>query len=315
VATSTLTSPAPSETLPPRWVAGYALAALIWGSSFLFIKVGVRELHPTHLTLARCLAGATVLLTIVLVTRDRLPRDRRLWAHLALLGLIGNALPFTLFAYGEQRVSSIVAGIWNATTPLMVILIVSLTSRARRPNAGRVLGLLLGFVGVLMVLGVWRGVGGGSLTGQLMCAAAAASYGVAIPYTQRVIAGRSESGVSLAAAQVLLAAGWLAVFAPILGGAPPSRLSLDVVGSVLALGTLGTGVALWLYYRILQLAGATTASTITYFLPVVAAFLGVTLLGERLHWFEPVGALVILTGVALSQGLLQRLVSARRPTP
>jgi drug/metabolite transporter (DMT)-like permease len=135
---------------------------------------------------------------------------------------------------------------------------------------------------------------------------------VAIPYTQRVIAGRPESGVSLAAGQVLCAAVELAVLAPLIGGAPPARVSLDVVASVLALGALGTGVALWMYYRIIQIAGATTASTVTYFLPLVAALLGVTLLGERLHWYEPVGGLVILAGVALSQGLRPW---RRRPRP
>ena len=287
-----------------EWLPAYAVLAVLWGASFLFIKVAVDAgVAPIYLTLGRCAAGALVLGVLLLATRDRLPTDRRLWGRLALLAFIGNVIPFTLFGYGEQRISSILAGIWNGTTPLMVLLVVLLFMPSERPTRERVLGLSVGFVGVLVVLGVWRGVGGGELTGQLMCFGAAACYGVAIPYTRHIMKGRPESGLALAAGQLVAATVQLVVVAPLLAGAPPARsaLPLNVVGSVLALGALGTGIAFVLNFRVIRIAGPTTSSTVTYVVPVVATVIGILVLRERLSWYEPVGALVVLTGVALSQ--------------
>jgi drug/metabolite transporter (DMT)-like permease len=299
-----LTRPTPIEPRAAAWLPAFVALAAIWGSSFLLIKVGVRELHPAYVTLFRCAAGALTLVIVLLVTRDRLPSDRRLWAQMALLAFIGNVVPFTLFGYGEQRVSSIIAGIWNGTTPLMVLLVSLAFLPEERPTRQRVAGLLLGFVGVLVVLGAWRGLGGGEFVGQLSCAGAAVCYGFAIPYTRRVMAKRSASVISLAATQLIVATVELAVVAPVLGGRPPSpaNLSLDVVASVLALGALGTGLAFWLNYQVIRVAGAATSASVTYVIPVFATLLGVLVLSEQLHWYEPVGAVVILVGVAISQG-------------
>jgi drug/metabolite transporter (DMT)-like permease len=294
-------------TRPATWLPAFVALAAIWGSSFLFIKIGVRELHPIYVTLFRCAAGALTLLIVVLLTRDRLPSDRRLWAQMTVLAFISNVVPFTLFGFGEQQVSSIVAGIWNGTTPLMVLVVGLAFLPNERPSRPRVLGLLLGFIGVLVVLGAWRGLGGGELRGQLYCAGAAVCYGFSIPYTRRMVAKRSGSGVSFAATQLLVATVELAIVAPLVAGLPPapSALSVGVVASVLALGSLGTGLAFWLHYRVIRAAGATTSASVTYVIPLFATVLGVAVLGEDLHWYEPVGAVVILLGVAISQGLLR----------
>jgi drug/metabolite transporter (DMT)-like permease len=289
-------------------VPPFVVLAMIWGSSFLFIKVGVRELHPLYVTLGRVGAGALALLVVLAVTRDRLPRDPRLWAHLVVVAATANALPFTLFGYGEQRISSVLAGIWNATTPLVALPVAVLAFRIERMTARRAVGVGLGFLGVLVVLGVWRGVGGAELTGQLMCFGAAACYGIALPYQRRFITDRSESGVALAAAQLLVATAQLAIVAPLVAGAPPAPtgLSADVIGSVLGLGLLGTGLAYVLLFRVIRGAGATTASTVTYVIPLFATLIGVIGLGEHLTWYEPVGGLIVLVGVAISQGTAVR---------
>jgi drug/metabolite transporter (DMT)-like permease len=289
------------------WVPSFVLLAVIWGSSFLFIKVGVRELHPFYVTLGRVGAGALVLLAVLAVARDRLPRDPRLWGHLFVVAAVANAVPYTLFGYAEQRISSVLAGIWNATTPLVALPLAALMLRTERMTVRRGLGVALGFVGVLVVLGVWRGVGGAGLTGQLMCFIAAACYGLALPYQRRFVTDRPESGTALAAVQLLLATAQIAVVAPLFAGAPPApaSLSADVVGSVLALGVLGTGLAFVLLFRVIRAAGATTASTVTYVIPLFATLIGVIGLGERLAWYEPVGGLVVLAGVAISQGTLR----------
>ncbi|WP_091551494.1 DMT family transporter [Micromonospora pattaloongensis] len=310
------TATAPDKAELRSWLPGFLALGAIWGSSFLFIKIGVRELHPVYVTLGRVAAGALTLLVVLAVLRDRLPRDPRLWLHLAVVAAIGVALPFTLFGYGEQLgVASMLAGIWNATTPLVVLPMAVLVFGTERMTARSATGMVLGFVGVLVVLGVWQGVGGAQFTGQLLCFGAAACYGVAIPYQKRFIAAGRESGVALSAAQLLLATAQLAIVAPLVAGAPPAptRLSADVVASVLALGALGTGLAFVINLRNIRLAGASTASTVTYLIPVFAVLIGVTALDERLTWHQPVGAVIVLAGVAVSQGLLGRRRRALAP--
>jgi drug/metabolite transporter (DMT)-like permease len=296
-----------------RWLPSFLALAAIWGTSFLFIKVGVRELHPLWLTFGRVAAGAVTLLAVLAVLRQRLPRDPVLWGHLTVVATLGVTLPFTLFGFGEQRVSSVLAGIWNAATPLVALPLAVLAFRTERMTVRRAAGIAIGFAGVLVVLGVWRGVGGAQLTGQLMCFGAAMCYAVAIPYQKRFVAGRAGSGVSLAAAQLLLALGQLAVAAPLLAGAPPApaALSGQVLLSVLALGVLGTGVAFVLNFRVIRIAGASTSASVTYLMPVVATVVGVVVLREHLVWNQPVGAAIVLAGVAVSQGVLR----ARRRRP
>jgi len=308
------TATAPDKADPRGWLPGFLLLAAIWGSSFLFIKVGVAELHPLYVTLGRALAGAVTLLVVMLLTRDRLPRDPRIWLHLTVTGVIGVAMPFTLFGYGEERVSSSLAGIWNATTPLLVLPLAVFVFRTERMTAQRAAGLLVGFAGVLVVLGVWAGVGGSHFTGQLMCLVAAACYGVVIPYSKRYVADRPESAIALSAGQLITATVVLAIVSPLVAGAPTpvTDLSAKAVASILTLGAVGTGLAFVINLRNIKLAGATTASMVTYLIPVCAVLLGVLALDEHITWHQPVGALIVLLGVAISQGVFAR---RRKPTP
>ncbi len=200
-----------------------------------------------------------------------------LWVHLTVIGTFGVAMPFTLFGYGEQRVSSLLAGIWNATTPLVVLPLAVLLFRTERMTLRKAIGMVLGFLGVLVVLGVWEGVGGSHFTGQLMCFAAAACYGFVIPYAKKFVTDRPESGLSLAAGQLVTATVVLAIVAPLVAGAPTplGDLSAKAIASVLTLGALGTGLAFVLNMRNIRLAGASTASMVTYLIPVFAVLLGV----------------------------------------
>lgn len=284
------------------WAPAFVALSAIWGSSFVLIKVADRALSPTEVALGRVGVGAIVLLIALAVSHEALPRGMRVWGHLAFIGLIGTAVPFTLFAYGEQHISAVLAGIWNATTPLMTLLAALVLLDDERPTPTRVAGLAIGFLGAIVLLGPWSGLGGGALRGDLACLAAAAMYGIAFPYAKRYLSPRGISPTGLATGQLVCACAELAIIVAIVGSAP-GHITPAVAASVLALGALGTGFAYVLYYGLIAKAGATTASTVTYVIPIFSTVLGIVVLGESLQWNEPVGALIVLGGVAVSQGL------------
>jgi drug/metabolite transporter (DMT)-like permease len=306
----------PRSRANSAWEVQFVVLAAIWGSSFLFIKVLGRDWPALWVSFGRVALGAAALLVLVVARRERLPSDRRVWLHCAVAALSFNTISWTLIAFGEQHVSSIVAGLWNATTPLWVLMVAMLAFPEQQPARGRIGGLAIGFVGVAVLLGPWRGLGGGQLIGHVACAGAALCYGLGFPYTRRHLAGRAESGVVLAACQLICAAVMLAVFLPLSPG-PTGHLGWDGVGSLLALGVLGSGIAFALNYAIVRAKGATTASTVTYLIPVFSTVLGATVLAEPLYWNEALGAVVLLLGIAISQGRvpLRALRSRSRPEP
>jgi len=202
-----------------------------------------------------------------------------------------------------------VAAIGNATAALWTVVFAMALLPDERATRARLTGVAIGFLGVLVLLGPWQGLGGPSLLGTLLCLGPGVCYGVAFTYTRRHLSGRPESAVSLAAAQVLIGTVTLLLVTPFFSSVP-SHLTVKVWGSILALGALGTGLAYVLSYDIIGRAGATTMSLVTYVVPLFATFFGIVLLNESLTWNEPVGALVIIAGAAVSQGLLRRATVA-----
>jgi drug/metabolite transporter (DMT)-like permease len=287
------------------WPARLLLLAAIWGLSFVLIKVGNRGFTAVQVSFGRMLFGLLALAPVVLLQRAPLPRDARTWAHLAVAAVLVNSAPFTLFALGEQRIDSLLAGIWNGTTPLFVLVVVLLTLPEERPTREGAAGLVLGFAGVLVVLGAWRGIGGGELLGSAACLGAGILYGIGFPYLRRNLATGSLTVPALAFGQLAMGTLQLALVLPFAGGVPGSFPTRPVV-AVAVLGAAGTGAAYLLNYSIIRAAGATAASTVTYLVPVFATVAGVVCLGERLTWNEPVGGFVVLIGVAASQGRLRR---------
>jgi len=280
----------------------------IWGGSFLLIKLSVAGVSPLQLTLGRLLLGSAVLLMIAAVRRVPLPREPRLWAHLALMGIVANIIPFALFGYGEQRIASGLAGVLNGTTPLFTLLAAMAAARIgasdERLTGPRIAGLCIGFLGTVLVIGPWReGALGGTVLGQLACLGAAACYGVAFVYTRRFLTPSGYPPVALSAAQLLCATVLLGLAAPVLARQPVD-LTPSVLLSITVLGALMTGLAYLLYYRLVAEAGATSASMVTYIVPVVAVVLGALVLSEPLPWNLFAGAAVIIFGVALAEGRL-----------
>ncbi|MFJ3882540.1 DMT family transporter [Streptomyces sp. NPDC090077] len=300
-------SPARRTTRPgtaraPRldWRLRFGLLSVVWGFSFLLIKVGTEAFAPFQVALGRVLFGALALLAVLLVRREPLPRGRRTWAHLTVAALLLNTVPFSLFAYAEQTIPSSLAGICNATSPLwgMALSLVALSED--RPTRRRFAGLGIGFLGVLTVLGAWQGFAGIDARGTALALLASLSYPIGWIYVRRTLAGTPGSPVALTGAQLMVSTVQLAAVSALFTSAP-AGFPLWPTLAVVALGALGTGMALQMQYGLVSEIGPTTAQMVTYFIPVIATTAGVLVLGEQLHWNTPVGAAVVLAGAALTQ--------------
>jgi drug/metabolite transporter (DMT)-like permease len=296
-----------------RWPLWFAMLSAIWGSSFLFIKVADEVLAPVQVALGRVVFGLFAVGVILLVRRERLPSGVHTWGHLAVAAVLLNVAPFTLFAYGETHVSSVLAGIFNAATPLFVVPVAVLMLRDERLTTVRMIGIGAGFAGVVTVFGIWRGIGSAGLEGDLLCLSAAACYGVGFPYARRFLSARADP-LPLAAGQLLCGTIELAIVAPLISGVP-GTIPFRVMGAVVVLGVFGTGIAYVLNFSLIRAAGATVASTVTYVVPVVSTLAGVLLLREPLTWNEPVGAAIILLAALAAQGRLAATRPIRSSSP
>lgn len=296
-------------------LARLGLLACIWGSSFLWIELALRGLSPVQVVLGRLLAATAVLGPIVLVQRRRLPRAPSMWGHLLLLALVANIIPFTLFGFGQQRITSGLAGVLNGTTPLFTLMFAVATLPEERLTLARGAGLAIGFCGVVLIVGPWDANPlTSSVPGQLACLGAAACYGVAFTYTRRFVSHRGYPPIVLSAVQLGSAALLLGAAMPVVGR-DEMALDVTVAGSIVMLGALGTGAAYLLFHRLVAEAGATSASMVTYMVPVVAVLLGVAVLGEPLTWNTFAGAVVVIAGVATAEGRLPGLSRRAPPTP
>jgi drug/metabolite transporter (DMT)-like permease len=292
------------------------LLSAIWGASFALIKVAVDAgVPPPWVAFWRCLLGAVALWAMVAATRRggsrgrRCWRDRRVLAPAAVAALLLNTVPFVLLAYGETRVTSVQAGVLNAATPLFTVIFAILLIPSERPGRWRLVGLALGLVGVSMVLGVWQlelEGSAGALLGGLCCLGAATCYGAGFAYMRRHLTGLPLPAATLAALQVSCATVELALVAPLIGGAPGlpvggGRHGAAVVGALVVLGVLGTGVAYLLNTRLVRTAGATVASTVTYAIPVWSTGIGAVVLGEAVGWSTVVGGVLVVVAIALTR--------------
>ena len=314
------TAPATTARVGPRrypWQASFLVLAAVWGCSFWWIKVGLRAVAFVDVALLRLAFGAAALLAVSSLTRTALPRRPATWGHLFVLGFFFCSVPFTLFSYGETHVSAVLAGIVNALTPLATIAASVTVFRRGLLNSRLALGLALGFVGVLVVLGVWNGLGGGQLAGIGACLGAVACYGIGFPYSARFVTSRAdaESPIALATGQVVCGTLQILPFGIAFGyvrAKPPATSFIAMA----ALGVLGTGIAYVLNFDVINNAPPAIASSVTYVVPIFAVIVGAAFLGETVHWYEPFGAVVILLGAAISQDRLRlRLVSQPGPRP
>ncbi|MFJ3490828.1 DMT family transporter [Leifsonia aquatica] len=279
----------------------FVAMGLIWGASFLFMKIALDGVSFGQVAWARLVFGAITLGVIVLVMRSRLPREPIVWLHFTVVAITYCVVPFLLFAWAEQYVSSSLASIYNAVTPITTAILVTVAFRVERLNRDQVLGVLIGVVGVVVVVGPWSVAAlTGSLWGQLACLGAVTCYGFSFGYIRRFISHRAIPATTTAFLNIGIAAVIMLVLTPFVA-LGPITFSWPVLLSLLALGMLGTGVVYIWNMNVLRAWGPTATSGVTYVTPVVGVALGILVLGEHLSWNEPVGALIVIAGILLTQ--------------
>ena len=290
-----------SPSKSKSWLGIYIALGIVWGCSFIFIKLGLEFLTPVGVAFGRCALGALALLIYLKVKGLSIVRDRKMLGHLWVVALLLNVIPGILFALAETEVTSILAGIINAVTPLMTLIAIILVSRNEPPTKPQVIGLLMGFLGVLTVLGAWNGLGSNPLWAILVLLAAVTCYGFSFPYSRRFILPANLSPESMATTQVSLGAlTLLPLF--LVDGIAKDEYRLGPVLAMILLGVFGSGFAYIWNFSIMRAAGSAIASSVTYVTPVVAVAVGLIFLQEKLHWYEPVGAVIVLFGAAIAQG-------------
>jgi drug/metabolite transporter (DMT)-like permease len=281
-------------------VGRLVVLALLWGSSFLWVKVALRGFSPTQLVFLQVLLGFGVLTPIALSRGLRFPRRASTWGHLFVAAVVANALPYLLIGIGVQTVGSNVAGVLNATAPLWTVAVAYLAGSDRAVTFRRAMGISLGFLGTVVIFSPWQAAGEIASVGGLLCLAASASYGVSYVYMGRFLANRGVPPLMLSASQ-LGAATVLLAFALPFAGLQPITWRTDALVSILIHGALCTGAAYVLNYRLISDEGPTAASVVTYLLPVVSITLGALFLRESVTVGMAIGTVLVLAGVFLAQ--------------
>ena len=274
--------------------------ALIWGSSFLFTELSLRFLPFYGVAFWRTFLGGLAMFGLVFLLRLQLPKGTQ-WLHLWVAGVLMSAIPFSLFSFAQQSTTSSLAAIIGAATPMFTLLAILTIYRTEKVTVIATIGLVVGLIGVAITLGVWEGFGQNDPLAIGALVMATISYGIGGPYIRKFVTPMGLSGTSSAAAQVFTSAITLLPFylftGPLITGAP----SLESILAILALGILGSGFAYRLFHDVIKAAGSTVASTVTFTNPVLATIWGILLLGEELHWYEPIGGAVVILGAWLAQ--------------
>ena len=286
------------------YVIYIGLLAAFWGASYLFIKVAGRGFEPATMMMLRLALAASLLLVVLAAQRgwSATVADMRShgWEGFAL-GVVNGAIPFTLIAWGEKHIDSGVAAIANASMPIFVVLLAIRWKPSERVHGLRLVGFLVGLVGVGVLAGVHPEGGWWGAAGTLAVVVASVSYAIGSLWGQRLIA--HTSGLTLSASSMI---GGLIVLLPLgLWQLPSHAPGWKATGSVIALAVIGTALAQIILYRVLRSDGAARVSLVTYLLPVTALFYGVLLLNEPLTWEQLAGMVLLLGGVALGSGAVR----------
>jgi len=277
--------------------------SILWGGSFFFIEILVKHLSPLTIVTMRVGLAALALWCIVLVRRLTLPSTLKQWGGLFIVGLINNALPFTLITWGQTHISSGLASIFNATTPFFTVLVAGVILVDERVTRQKLAGVMIGLMGTIILIGPesLKGVTG-SILGQLAVMGAALSYAVASVYSRRFKAwGLSPmiivTGQVTMATLILLPLA-LTIEKPWIGFDMP----FEAIWAICGLAFVSTVIAYVLFFKLIASAGATNTALVTFLIPISAILLGVTILGERFTFLQAIGMAFIGFGLLVMDG-------------
>jgi drug/metabolite transporter (DMT)-like permease len=300
-----------------EWVMLVALSVL-WGGSFFFTGVAVRELPPLTVVFSRVGVAALILLIIMRVLSQKVPTEPRVWVAFFGMGFLNNAVPFSLIVWGQSHIASGVASILNATTPLFTVVVAHWLTADEKMTGGRLLGVIVGLIGAAVMIGgeALRTIGV-DMAAQLACLAAACSYAFAGIFGRRFRA----MGVSpIATAMGQVTASSLMLLPVTLMVDQPWTLAMPsgaALGALAGAATLSTAAGYILYFRILSTAGATNLLLVTFLIPISAILLGVFVLGEAFLLKHAFGMAMIGVGLAAIDGrpwrLVKELLAPRAP--
>ncbi|GAB2178230.1 DMT family transporter [Dongia sp. agr-C8] len=283
------------------------LLSMVWGGSFFFAKIAVAELPPLTIVLARVVIAAAALHLLLLALGQRMPSDGAVWRDFLLMGLLNNAIPFSLIFWGQKEIASGLASILNATTPLFTVLVAHAFTTEEKATAAKLCGVVLGILGVALMLGLDLAGGlGGHLWSELAVLAAALSYAFAGVFGRRF---RGRPPLAVAAGQLTGSSILILPLALLIDR--PWALPMPGGGTwaaLIGLALISTALAYVIFFRILARAGATNLLLVTFLIPVSALLLGIAFLGERVTTHQLLGMLLIGLGLAAIDGRWRRFV-------
>jgi drug/metabolite transporter (DMT)-like permease len=290
--------------------AKFILLGILWGSAFLWIKIAVREIHPVLLVAMRLGFGILTLLAVTILTHPKWPKTFKQWLPLLIFGITNTAIPYVLISWGERYVDSAVASVLNSTTPLFTMLIANLFLKDDKFTVSRAAGLIVGFVGVLVLLSHSPGTGTqNSILGQGAILLAAVCYAANAVFARKTTGGSSpiiQALVPLISADAAL---WLAVLTSVRPVQFP-QIALTWV-ALIWLGVFSTGIAFVLYFSLLHSIGPTRTTLTNYLFPLVGVLSGVIFLKETLTWNLAAGGLMIISGIVITNLKFPKRQNAR----
>ncbi|WP_434999261.1 DMT family transporter [Vibrio scophthalmi] len=286
--------------------------SLLWGGSFFFVGVAVQELPPLTIVTLRVGLAAITLWLVILVSGIRLPSDPKIWRSFLGMGLLNNVIPFALIVWGQTQIASGLASILNAATPIFAVVVAGILLPDERITPLKCLGVALGFIGVVVMIGVPASTDVSNVLPQLAIIGAALSYSFAGVYGRR-FKGFGINPILTAAGQVTASTLVLLPITFVVEGVPNiANVSSNIWGAIVGLAIISTAVAYILYFKILERSGATNVLLVTLLVPVSAIFLGSLFLNETLQTIHFVGMALIALGLSAIDGRLWRLLKSKR---
>jgi len=294
-----------SSMKPKEWWL-LIILSVFWGGSFFFVEVALLDFQPFTLVFLRIAIAALILVGVVYLTGKRLPASFKTWGGYAVMGMLNNAIPFSLIVWGQTRIESGVASILNAITPIFTVLLAHFLTSDERLTTKKIMGVLIGFIGVYLMMKPeltdgfsWRGLGQAAVLGGAVSYSFAAIFGKRFKEIPAVV---NSAGMLICSSIIMLP---LVIFID----SPWSvRPSLETLAAVLGIAVISTAIAYLLYFHLLATAGATNVLLVTFLIPISALLLGVGILGEVIKVLEYAGMGCIFLGLIIIDGRALNLV-------